>query len=287
MADWFAMSSRFYKDLDDMGVSESAQMALARILGYIAEQEQMDGYIAQTALKKLGMRAVSRRVDELIQNQIVTPSENGLGYYVRAFEKWQGPLIAHVKKKNADRQRIAEKRRKAEMSRDTPATVATHRTEQNRTTTHLDDDNSRNVDASDRSSSSTAFADGTPIPEPPAEIETAAHATPPVPSSAARTVVRQELGANGYPRRTLDRLAVQVGKLGAEGIADDVIRESLREWERRTGARPEWLAAIAGDVVQARRARAAPHVPASTTDARIAAAQALKTNVHPLRGLES
>lgn len=111
------------------------------------------------------------------------------------------------------------------------------------------DDDSRNVATR---SSSSAFADGTPIPEPPDHID----ATPPrkaQPSSAARTVVRQELGANGYPRGTLDRLAVQVGKLAHQNIADDVIRESLREWERRKGAKPEWLETIAGDVVQARR----------------------------------
>ncbi len=142
-------------------------------------------------------------------------------------------------------------------------------------------DDVRNCRQGDRKqpSSSTTFSDGVPIPEPPPTVDdrdrlaprpddpatVTIDATQPVPaepSSAARTVVRQELGTAGYPRRTIDRLAVQVDRLARQGIPDDVTREALREWDRRPGApRPEWLETIASDVVAARRARAAPDQP--------------------------
>ncbi len=137
------------------------------------------------------------------------------------------------------------------------------------------DDDLRNVGVCFAGESSSEFADGTPIPDPPPDSEPgvgrtdgpaavvvdAAPVVPAEPSSAARTLVRQEVGNAGYPRRTVDRVAVAVDRLARQGIADDVIRESVREWDRRSGARPEWLESIAGDVVQARRARAAPAVP--------------------------
>lgn len=117
------------------------------------------------------------------------------------------------------------------------------------------DDDSRNVATRESSSS---FSDGTPIPDEPPPTEISASTPPPQsPTSAARTVVRQELGTAGYPRKTLDRLAVQVGRLAHQGLADPVIREALREWERRSGAKPEWLESIAGDVVQRHRATTA------------------------------
>ncbi|NKZ93743.1 hypothetical protein GS966_28890 [Rhodococcus hoagii] len=44
--EWFAMSSKFYIDLDDQGVSEAAQTLLMRVCGYIADNET-GGYIAK------------------------------------------------------------------------------------------------------------------------------------------------------------------------------------------------------------------------------------------------
>ncbi|MGV0159894.1 hypothetical protein ACRU3B_10700 [Mycobacterium colombiense] len=75
------------------------------------------------------------------------------------------------------------------------------------------------------------------------------------PSSAAKTVVRQELGDVGYPRTTTDRLAVQVEKLAHEGHPDTLIREALHEWDRREDCtKPEFLATVLGDIVKRRRA---------------------------------
>ncbi|MGX6513274.1 hypothetical protein [Rhodococcus sp. SJ-2] len=111
--EWFALSSKYYLDLDDQGVSESAQTLLTRALAYIADNED-SGYIAKSALKKLGLRALSRRVDELIRNGIMTESCDGLGYDFPAWFKWNEPLERQVKKRKADRERIRRKREKEE-----------------------------------------------------------------------------------------------------------------------------------------------------------------------------
>ena len=76
-------------------------------------------------------------------------------------------------------------------------------------------------------------------------------------NSAAAAVVRQTLGDAGYPRTTIDRLAVQVGDLAREGHPNSRIREALAEWDRRSGdMKPEFLATVLGDIVK--RSRAAP-----------------------------
>lgn len=103
--------------------------------------------------------------------------------------------------------------------------------------------------------SSSSFADGVPIPdEPPAEIETAARRSrAPTPTDSARTLVRFVLGDAGYPRRHLERLAVQVDRLARQHQPEPVIREALIEFDRDPTARPEHLESICGDIVKRER----------------------------------
>ncbi|AXH49715.1 hypothetical protein KNT98_gp73 [Gordonia phage Frokostdame] len=195
--------------------------------------------------------------------QCATESARGelIGYRLAGWGNWNAQADELAERKRSDRERKRrERQRKAEQSRDTSRDVTAldedEDKDRDKDPYSRKDDDSRNVGARQPSSS---FADGVPIPDepPPTEIT---GTTPPRsdPGAAARTVVRQELGSSGYPRKTTDRLAAQVAKLASQGVADDVTREALREWERRSGARPEWLETIAGDVVQNRRARAAP-----------------------------
>lgn len=73
------------------------------------------------------------------------------------------------------------------------------------------------------------------------------------------------LGDTGYPRTTIDRLAVQVGELAREGHPEPRIREALVEWDRRSGdMKPEYLPTVLGDVVK--RSRAAPGSPGGATN---------------------
>lgn len=88
----------------------------------------------------------------------------------------------------------------------------------------------------------------------PASIEVANKPTKRQPSSAAKTVVRQELGSNTYPTDTVDRLAVQVQKLIREDQPDALIREALREWDRRPNcSKPEYLPTVLSDVIKVSR----------------------------------
>lgn len=110
--------------------------------------------------------------------------------------------------------------------------------------------------------------DEPPLPEPPEDvadeildaaprfIENLSRPTPLKPTDAARTVVRTTLGT-GYPKTTIDRLAVQVMKLTREGHPDLLIREALREWDHRVDCtKAEYLPTVLGDIVK--RSRAAP-----------------------------
>lgn len=111
--EWFALSSKYYLDLDDQGVSEAAQTLLTRACGYIADNET-SGFLPKAALKKLGLSRVSRRVDELIRVGIMCERSDGSGYDVPAWFKWNEPLERQVKKRKADRERIQSKREKEE-----------------------------------------------------------------------------------------------------------------------------------------------------------------------------
>ena len=88
----------------------------------------------------------------------------------------------------------------------------------------------------------------------PASIEVANKPAKRQPSSAAKTVVRQELGT-AYPTTTVDRLAAQVENLLREGQPDTTVREALREWDRRDNcSKPEFLPTVLADLVKASRA---------------------------------
>ncbi|EUA18449.1 bacteriophage gp78 domain protein [Mycobacterium xenopi 3993] len=89
-------------------------------------------------------------------------------------------------------------------------------------------------------------------------IDNPSRPTPPKPTDAARTVVRTTLGT-GYPRTTIDRLAVQVIKLAREGHPDALIREALHEWDHRADCmKAEFLPTVLGDIVKRSRAAQPP-----------------------------
>ncbi|NKR60223.1 hypothetical protein GS474_15945 [Rhodococcus hoagii] len=160
--EWFAMSSKFYIDLDDQGVSEAAQTLLMRVCGYIADNET-GGYIAKSALKKLGLSRLSRRVDELIGERIMIETVDGSGYNVPAWPKWNGPLERQVKKRKADRERIAEKRAEGE-------NVARHQRDKNAMShNHIDSNKNKSGYLERERYVSNAPANESPNPSTPPE----------------------------------------------------------------------------------------------------------------------
>lgn len=88
----------------------------------------------------------------------------------------------------------------------------------------------------------------------PAFVETGARPAKRYASSSSKTLVRQALGQSGYPRATIDRLAVQVDKLLHEGCPDNLVRDAVQAWDRRPNCdKPEFLPTVYGDVVKASR----------------------------------
>ena len=113
----------------------------------------------------------------------------------------------------------------------------------------------------EKSSSSSEFADGTPIPddpepEVPTAIETGSRRSKPQPTDSARQLVREIVGTADFDRDYRDRLAVQVDKLARAGRSPELIREVLREWLARSDVRtPEGLSSVANDVAKRSRGR--------------------------------
>lgn len=280
------LATKYYLDDKLSGCSAATERMFTRLLAWVGDNET-GGKLPKNPHTFVGLLHGKSAVNDLVSRGVLLTQSDG-GYAFAGWGNWNSQADELAQRKRADRERKRrERERKAGQSRDMSRDVTNTDEDRDKDPYLRRDDDERNTHTTE---SSSTFADGTPIPDEPPPTEISA-STPPrqQPGSAARTVVRQELGTAGYPRKTLDRLAVQVGRLAHQGLADDVIRESLREWERRSGAKPEWLETIAGDVVQGRRARAAPArvKPVSTTDARIAAAQALKDRPQRLRGIES
>ncbi|QDQ97960.1 hypothetical protein [Tomitella fengzijianii] len=113
--EWVALSSKYYIDLDDDGISERAEVLLTRALAYMSDNET-SGHLPKAALKRLGLSSVYRRVTELLDAGIMVVSQDSLGHEIGydfpAWSKWNAPLERQVRKKKADRERIAAKRRK-------------------------------------------------------------------------------------------------------------------------------------------------------------------------------
>ncbi|QCW22256.1 hypothetical protein PP485_gp71 [Gordonia phage ThankyouJordi] len=260
MADWFAMSSRFYADLDDEGVPEKSQTFLTRACAYIAEKET-DGFLSDSAAAKLGLRQWKGRIVPLTDRRIMLRcdapvadsmttreqlggrvDDNSLttrapipeqlrgrdGWWFPAWEKWNGPLNAHVRKKKADRDRIAAKRKASEMSRDNRANVATHRTEQNRTTTHV--------------GSSAPVSDAHEPNERPSG--------PPIQPTAAKLI--RDIVPREYPSAVKTDLRIRASELLNGGTDPDVCREALERWVAKTGVGPGILPSLVVDVLKER-----------------------------------
>ncbi|PIJ36754.1 hypothetical protein BMW24_003570 [Mycobacterium heckeshornense] len=122
----------------------------------------------------------------------------------------------------------------------------------NRGTGEKDDDSPSEVTHQGPAPEVVAVAKAVAVPD---YVETASRPPKRHPSSAAKTLVRQTLGNAGYRRAVIDRLAVQVDKLAAEGQPDTLIRQALTTWDRRPNCdKPEYLPTVLDDTIKASRA---------------------------------
>lgn len=127
---WFAVSSKFYLDMDDAGISERGQMLALRAMAYCADNETT-GVISKAALNKLGLTTVSRRLHELLRDGMMVETEDKRSYFFPAWLRWQEPMEAQVRKNKRDRETLATKRAESRnvvrQKDDTPTTVATYK----------------------------------------------------------------------------------------------------------------------------------------------------------------
>lgn len=269
--DWFAMSSKFYLDLDDQGVSEAGQTLLMRICGYIADNET-SGHIAKSALKKLGLTRLSRRIDELIREGLMIETADGLGYDIPAWPKWNGPLERLVNKRKADRERIAEKRSKdqnvARHSREKDAMSHDHiDSNKNKEGTYIPSPPPvRNADAGAKRSRGLAIADELNETARPAAVYTFMHDY-------------EQSRSSPVDQRTLAGIENAITPLIAAKIPEAQIAAGLRLWESSDSFSPTQIAAYV------HKAGSPKATPKSTTDERVRAAQALKTGSADRTGL--
>lgn len=302
--DWFAMSAKFYMDLDDKGVSEQAQTFLVRACAYMALNET-GGFLPASAVSKLGLRAAKRRIDELEQRGIVVRnahevehesstkcdtirerSETPTGYVFPAWKRWNAPLEAQVRKKKADRARVAEKRDVARQSRLTRAgTQNSNKTEEYVGTAAV-----RTERASAQSPAET-FADGTPIPpEPGTVVQLRRDGGGPAPSRAANSLAAMHCPP-GTPGRQIRDLAVVVQELLDDpGVQRVDLEAALGAWRDRPGAGARLLPSLVTDAAKARAGgvpgRASPMRGSEAIDAGHEAARILAAAQQPTAAKE-
>lgn len=226
--EWFAFSSKFYLDLDDQGVSERAQMLLMRICAYIADNET-SGYISEAATKKLGLTALSRRIDELLHERLITVSATKPGYEVPAWFKWNEALERLVRKRKADRERIAQKRSEG-------GNVARQSREKN-AMSHDHIDSNKKENSKEFSKIAHVSNAGEEQPRGPA-----------VPVDAwklIRSVIPSE-----HPQAVKTDLALRAGALIKSGTPEPTVKAALELWLTKPNVGPGVLASLVSEVIK-------------------------------------
>lgn len=246
----------------------AAAIGVWTLCGSYSANKLTDGYVPAEKLKQFGCTPVIRAALMSTKPEpLAIESDEPGGIQLTRWTKWQRTRdeVKAYREADAERKRNERKARRdaltlidGEMSgrtsdgnppeSPTPKTKTETKTE-SELPNLLNDEDLRNV--------------GDDVDVAPEHVESLTRRARPYPTSAAKTVVRQVLGSAGYPRTTIDRLAVQVGKLASEGQPDALIRQSLVEWDRREDcAKPEFLPTVLSDVIK--KSRAAPGANTST-----------------------
>lgn len=261
--EWVALSSKYYIDIDDDGISERAEVLLTRALAYMADNET-EGHLPRKALKRLGLSSVYRRVTELLDAGIMVVSHDNsgkeIGYDFPAWHKWNEPLNRQARKRKADRERVADKRSKEE-------NVARHSREPSRdvasiqhNTTHISTYVERSSHLSDRAPEREERPQG-----PAVDVD-------------GWKLVREAVPAE-HPQASRTALALEAGALLKAGTPTDDVTDALQIWLSKPHLGPRTLPTLVSDVIRQRAAISRTNTPsASTADQRVAAVQALKQN---------
>ncbi|MFD6677516.1 hypothetical protein ACFWDA_24545 [Rhodococcus zopfii] len=257
--EWFAMSAKYYIDLEDSGVSERAEVFLTRACAYMADNET-GGFLPKTALKRINLSTISRRIDELSKAGVMVERTDKTGWDFPAWFKWNAPLERQVKKRKADRDRVREKRSTGEnvarQSGDVSRDVASpHNSTKQRTTTYVEES----------SHVSNAGADDERPAGPAIDVD-------------GWKLVRDAIPAN-HPQATKTALALEAGILLKAGTPAEDIAAALELWLAKPNLGPRTLPSLVSEVIRNRDRRTpvgGTVTALSTADQRVAQAQALK-----------
>ena len=256
--DWFAMSSRFYADLDDEGIPEKSQTFFCRALGYMAEKET-GGYLSYVAAEKLGLRQWRARIrpllnggqmvdcGQLLNNSMTTRQQlddNSMsetrtipeqlrgrpGWWFPAWLKWQKPLEAQVRKRKADRERIAQKRSEGEnvarQSRNVSRDVASAHNNTEQLPKGSKASNGHNAREREAPRGPSVGIDGWKI---------------------IRDTVPPE-----HPQATKTALALEASAMLTAGTPDTDVRAALELWLSKPNLGPRTLPSLVSEVIRSR-----------------------------------
>lgn len=268
--EWFAMSAKYYIDLEDNGVSERAEVFLTRACAYMADNET-GGFLPRTALKRLNLSAISRRIDELSGVGVMVERTDKSGWDFPAWFKWNEPLERQVKKRKADRERVRKKRsgtenvarHSGEVSRDV---ASPHNSTEHISTTYVEK----------ASHVSNAGANDMQPAGPAVDVD-------------GWKLVREVIPAE-HPQASRTALAMEAGTLLKGGATASDVYDALALWLAKPHLGPRALPSLVSEVIRNRDRPSAsafsrPGTATSTADQRVAQAQALKnTSATPWPG---
>lgn len=272
---WFKVDDGFWSHPKTADLSAAA-VALWVKSGAYSSQHLTDGRISKKVLRLLGTAKAAR---ELVNAGMWIATTDGWVFHDWAeYQETSDDVLkrradAKERQRRSREERDRKRREHAAKSQDlshvtntvthsAPAGASARVNPTRPDPTNISNSPSDDVSPEQReATSSSEFADGTPIPddpgpEVPTAIETGSRRSKPQPTDSARQLVREIVGTADFDRDYRDRLAVQVDKLARAGRSPELIREVLREWLARSDVRtPEGLSSVANDVAKRSRGR--------------------------------
>lgn len=110
------LSSTYYLDEAVENLSPTAERFMLRAMAYCGNAET-SGFLSKSAIKMLGLPNPHKLVRELVEQEILTPQEDGRWYF-RSWIAWQSGGESLLERRKADRERQSRLRESRKQSRD-------------------------------------------------------------------------------------------------------------------------------------------------------------------------
>ncbi|MBE7193766.1 MAG: hypothetical protein INR66_14940 [Gordonia polyisoprenivorans] len=268
------LSTKYYLDPKLADAPATTERMFSRLLAYCGANNTR-GNLPPKCWNFVGIPSGKRSVFDLVSRGVLIERADG-GFRFPAWGGWQEQADKLAQRRENDRKRKrAQREREEGLSRDVSrdVTALEEKRKEEKTSTYVD--------------RATYVPDATDEDAPVNERPTG----PAIAPDAAR-LVREVIPAN-HPDAVKSMLRMRVSEMLKAGTEPETVRQGLEAWLAKPGVGPNTLPSFVSDVLKARQPpRPASPVRAvrSTTDERIAAAQALKEpppdNIHHLREIE-